>query len=182
MVIRFNKFAQAIVVGLTALAVGQPVLAQASAAPSSQPAPEITWAPKATHANWTVICPAPAVEGVTCQAVQVLETKVENASHRVLKVVAQRGKEGLVLSFELPFGLDLRPGMVFQIDQHTETVVPYLTCLQTGCVATQLFQSDTEKVLAGGKQMKVGFRPLGSDKVMAIDVNLEGVQKSLGEI
>ncbi|MDQ7970201.1 MAG: invasion associated locus B family protein [Oxalicibacterium faecigallinarum] len=162
---------------VTGLAAAQtPAPANAEKAPAAP-----VWKQKATHGSWEVICAKPEKKEV-CQVVQALETRNEqdgkSTGQRLLRTTLQKQKEGIVLSFELPFGIDLRPGMVYQIDGAKETTVPFLTCVPGGCLVSTVVTDDIKKQLTSGKQMKVGFRPLGSEKVVVIDVSLDGLGKA----
>ncbi|WP_293777557.1 invasion associated locus B family protein [uncultured Oxalicibacterium sp.] len=175
----FSLLTFAAVLGMAATAYAQTPAASANA--SAAPA----WKQKAKHGNWEVIC-AKVGEKDTCQAIQLLETKNEKdpqaAGQRVLRLVAQKGPEGMVFSFELPFGIDLRPGIVYQVDGGAETTLPFLTCIPAGCLVSMALTDPVKKQLTGGKQMKVGFRPLGSEKVMVLDVKLDGLGKALAAL
>ena len=58
--------------------------------------------------------------------------------------------------------------------------MPYLTCTREGCIASQLMKDDTLRQFENGRRMKVGFWPLGSEKVVVIEVALDGLDKPLG--
>jgi len=167
---------------VTTLGLAQHAMAQS--APATTPTAPV-WKQKAKHGNWEVIC-AKVSEKETCQAVQLLETKNEKdpqaAGQRVLRLVTQKGPEGMVFSFELPFGIDLRPGIVYQVDGGAETTLPFLTCIPAGCVVSMALTDTVKKQLTAGKQMKVGFRPLGSEKVMVLEVKLDGLGKALAAL
>lgn len=174
-----------------ALAVGLSVAGSAAAQDSAAPVASASsaalpaWTQKAKHGNWEVLC-ATVAEKETCQAVQLLETRNEKEpqanGQRVLRLVAQKGPEGIVFSFELPFGLDLRPGIVYEIDGGKEATLPFLTCVPAGCLASTLLVDEVKKQFAGGKRLKVGFRPLGSEKVMVVEVKLDGLGKALAAL
>lgn len=155
--------------------------AQTAAPAASDKAPVPVWKQKATHGSWEVICAKPEKKEV-CQVVQALETRNEkdgkSTEQRLLRVTLQKQQEGIVLSFELPFGIDLRPGIVYQIDGATEATLPFLTCMPSGCLVSTILTSSITTQLKSGKQMKVGFRPLGSEKVVVIDVSLDGLGKA----
>ncbi|GGI20856.1 invasion associated locus B family protein [Oxalicibacterium faecigallinarum] len=164
-------------VAVTGLAMAQ---TPAPATPDKAPATP-QWKQKATHGSWEVICAKPDKKEI-CQVVQALETRNEkdgkSTGQRLLRMTLQKQQEGVVLSFELPFGIDLRPGMVYQIDGGKETTVPFLTCMPGGCLVSTIVTDDIKRQLTSGKQMKVGFRPLGSEKVVVIDVTLDGLGKA----
>ena len=170
---------------MAGLGVGGATFAQAPSATPTRPAPAPEWKQKATHGKWEVIC-ATLGGKEQCQAVQVLQMTGEGEAaatgRRLLRVVAQRGAQGMVFSFELPLGLDLRPGMVYQIDANAEAALPFLVCTPGGCVASTLLSDELRQQLRAGKQMKVGFRPLGSENVMVVEVSLDGVTKALAGI
>ena len=160
--------------------------AQTAAPAASDKAPVApVWKQKATHGSWEVICAKPEKKEV-CQVVQALETRNEkdgkSTGQRLLRLTLQKQQEGIVLSFELPFGIDLRPGMVYQIDGAAEATLPFLTCVPGGCLVSTVLTDSIATQLKSGKQMKVGFRPLGSEKVVVIDVSLDGLGKAFSAL
>lgn len=166
---------------VTSLAIAQTAAPVASDKASVAP----VWKQKATHGSWEVICAKPEKKEV-CQAVQALETRNEkdgrSTQQRLLRVTLKKQQEGIVLSFELPFGIDLRPGIVYQIDGAAEATLPFLTCMPVGCLVSTVLTNSIATQLKSGKQMKVGFRPLGSEKVVVIDVSLDGLSKAFTEL
>lgn len=154
-----------------------------AALPQSAPVP--AWQEKATHGKWSVVC-ATSDGREQCQAVQVLHMKGDGegqaAGRRLLSVVAQSGAQGKAFSFELPLGVDLRAGVVYRIDGGAETTLPFLVCVQSGCVASAVLTDELSRQLRAGKQMKVGFRPLGSEEVVVVNVSLDGVTRALSAI
>lgn len=181
-----SSFNTAVLAGLLVSVGSTGVVSAQSAAAPATPAPTLpTWKQKATHGKWDVLC-AKADSKDVCQAVQALQTRNEtngNASgQRLLRLSVQKGPQGTVFSFELPFGLDLRPGIVYQIDGGNEAALPFLTCVPSGCVVSTLLTDDFKRQLTSGKQMKVGFRPVGSEKVVVVEVSLEGFSKALAAL
>lgn len=175
--------------GTAGTAAAQAPATPAANAPASAPA----LARKATHGNWDVICAKAADAKETCQAMQILETRnppepaqqgeqAPPEGQRVLRLVAQRGPEGIVFSFELPFGLDLRPGIVYQVDANAEVTLPFLTCLPNGCLVSMALKDEARAQMTEGKRMKVGFRPLASQKVVVVEVVLTGLDKALAAL
>ena len=169
------------------LGLGAASLAAAQSAAPAAATPG--WVHKTTHGNWDVICAKAADAKESCQATQVLETRdpkqgqqqaqAPKEGQRVLRLIAQKGADGTVFSFELPFGLDLRPGIVYQIDGGAEATLPFLTCMPGGCLASMVLKDEDKRRLVAGKQMKVGFRPLGSEKIVVVEVGLNGLDKAL---
>jgi invasion protein IalB len=84
------------------------------------------------HNDWTEVCISD--QGATrCEAIQVLSVNQGNQSQPILRVTVSQVNDQPFIEFALPLGMDLRSGMVVQIDQGEELRFGYSTCVPQGC-------------------------------------------------
>ena len=137
---------------------------------------------------WKVIC-TDAQDPQTCI--------IQQKHYPVQKPKGQQGRVGTVLTLsirfahkpgetirkpylrmQLPLGVDLRCGMVMRIDKGKETTGTYLRCLNTGCEVNFLMKDNMVVGLKAGRVFRVGFVPLGSEKVLVVEASLKGFTKA----
>lgn len=134
---------------------------------------------RSQHQDWESVCVTVANGEDTserlCQIRQALDLETEQGTGRVLEVVlrvydAQRH----VMEIVLPVGLDLRAGIVLQVDDGQEVNAPFLTCLQQGCLVAMLVEAEMLAAMRRGRVMRVGFRPFNAEQVLVLEVSLRG--------
>lgn len=99
-----------------------------------------------------------------------------------IKLTDSAEEEKYFMSVSMPLGVDLRSGMVFKVDENDEINLPFTMCVQSGCQAGSLVDSDIVSQMKSGKEITVGFRPFGSDKTVAIPASLIGFTKSFRKL
>lgn len=115
-----------------------------------------------------------------CALVQMLLMGEGESAKRLLEsAIIPTGDGQTVLQFTLPFGVDLRAGIAFRIDEHPELQAGFVTCLEQGCIVRILMEDDLVKKLRGGSKALVGFRPLGSTENTVIEVSLTGISAGM---
>lgn len=154
-----------------------------------------TWQVKSRHGAWVVLCKdsgsagsvspsaAPVFGGVSpCRAVQTLDVKVGNTQQRLLSLSLTSKGDGLAGEFVLPFGLDLQQGMGLRIDEGDAMTARFATCLPTGCVVRVELSRDLSRSLISSRQLRLAFRPLGSDKSTVTELSSQGLAEALGAL
>ena len=133
-----------------------------------------------TYGDWLLVCNENENK---CLGRQVISVKQGQGLKNLLVLsVVKPADNSLNLEVKLPFGLDLRRGIVVRIDQGKELNVPFLTCLQDGCSAVIPLSKDLSETLGRGKTLAIGYLPLGADKVVAIEASLNGWAEVIGRV
>lgn len=123
-----------------------------------------------TFDNWRVVC-----EGEQCIAQQIVSLKSDAGLQTLLALsLVPTANDRNNLEIKLPFGLDLRPGVVMRVDERTEENLPFLTCMADGCVAVAEATDERIAALQAGANLTVGFRQLGQQQTLAIQASLVG--------
>ncbi|MBE7637863.1 hypothetical protein GUA87_13485 [Sneathiella sp. P13V-1] len=86
------------------------------------------------------------------------------------------------LSLQLPLGVDLRPGLIYRIDDGEQQKRSFLRCTKSGCDAA--FQVDDQllEAMLGGNEMLVGFRGWGAQQVTVVKLTLIGFTKAFSAL
>ncbi len=141
------------------------------------------------EAVWAVVC-ADDNDAKTCRMQQTLfaDQTVKGEQKRLGKVlglaVLYAGEEARrpLLVMKLPLGVDLRPGMVLRVDNYKEIKAPYLRCTNAGCEVQVELTAELVAQLKNGLNLRVGFRPFGSSKTVAIDASLKGFTRAFNRL
>ncbi len=146
-----------------------------------------------TPGIWKKVC-ADQADARTCRLRQDLFLQKKNDKGKLetvgrvlrLNVVYSQldggGKRVPFLSIQMPLGIDLRPGMVFQIDGANEIQLPFLRCTAQGCDASARLKSNLLRNMKAGNELKVGFRRWGDTKVSLITASLKGFTAAFSQI
>jgi invasion protein IalB len=161
-------------------------LAQADApgnnAPASAPAPASSpggaTSINETYQDWGVACAAQQ-SGVKRCAVTQIQTM--NTGQRVLAVeMSASQNSGVTGLLVLPFGLLLREGVTFQIDDRPAmAALGFLTCLPAGCLVPFSFDAATTAALRGGTALKVKATAADAGKEAPFSIPLAGLSTAL---
>lgn len=127
--------------------------------------------------DWTVVCVE--VTPRTCRMTQRLDMENEQGAGRLLQVTLLRNPDGVVIAMELPFGLDLRAGVVIQFDGNDEIPLPFTTCYTSGCQVIAQLAPEHLAEFRAGDVMRVGFRPVGQQQTLVTEVSLAGSNAAL---
>ncbi|WP_231373441.1 invasion associated locus B family protein [Thioalkalivibrio sp. ALE19] len=146
-----------------------PGQAPAQAPQPVQQEPEVT-----THQDWESLCWELDDGGEFCQMQQTLQVENQGQQGPYLQTTVRSEGDRHVMELLLPLGVDLRPGIVMQVDEGEERNAGFVTCIQQGCVAATELTDEMLAELRGGRELNVGFRPLQSEQVLVFDVSLMG--------
>jgi invasion protein IalB len=132
-----------------------------------------------TIKDWRLVCN----ENKQCVANQVISVKRDDKLQNVLTLTLVKGGNGQSnLELKLPFGLDLRPGIVTRVDEADEEKFPFVTCMPDGCIAVMPMTKDRLAMFKKGSKLTVGFRPLGNEKTVAVEASLSGFTAAQSKI
>ena len=146
-----------------------------------------------TPGIWKKVCTDQA-KPKTCRLIQDLFLQKKNQKGkletvgRVLRLnviysaVDDSSKRAPFLSIQVPMGVDLRPGLVFQIDRAKEMQLQFLRCTTQGCDASVRLKKNILRRLKVGNELKVGFRQWGATKVSVVSASLKGFTAALSQI
>jgi invasion protein IalB len=126
--------------------------------------------PGATHQDWQVVCEdTPA--GENCF---ITQAAVDEKGEPVMQISVGVIEGDTIMVIYLPLGLDLRPGMLFQIGETFRREFPFQTCLPNGCRVVAQVDSEMMTALRGGNAFRVGVKTLDSDRVAVVEGSLMG--------
>lgn len=135
--------------------------------------------------DWTRVCYT-AADQSRCEAVQVVSVTQQEQAQPILRAtLTSTGPDGgdqRFLEIALPLGMDLRAGIVFQIDQGDEIQARYTTCIPQGCAAVLPADDQLMAAMRAGAQAKVGFRPFGTTQTQVVNLSLSGFTAASREI
>lgn len=126
--------------------------------------------PGATHQDWQVLCEDTPV-GENCFISQAI---VDDEGDPVMQISLGRLEGDNVMVIYLPLGLDLRPGILFQVEDKVRREFPFQTCLPNGCRVVAPVDEEMLTAMRTGNQFLVGLKTLGSDRVGVIEGSLMG--------
>jgi len=132
-----------------------------------------------TFEDWRVVCG----ENGQCVATQVISVKRDDNLQNILTLTLVKGANGQTnLELKLPFGLDLRPGIVTRVDAAAEEKFQFVTCMPDGCIAVMPMTEQRAAAFFKGAKLTVGFRPLGDTKTVALEASLLGFKLASSKI
>jgi invasion protein IalB len=126
--------------------------------------------PGATHGDWQVLCETTPV-GETCF---ITQAAADDAGEPVMQIMVGRLEDENVMVIYLPLGIDLRPGMLFQIGDTVRREFPFQTCLPNGCRVVTRVDADMLAAMRAGTTFLIGVKPLDSERVVGIEGSLKG--------
>lgn len=153
------------------------VMALTAAKAQEQPEVETT---TEVFGDWTLVC----IEATprACRMVQRLDVQNDQGGGRLLEVTLLRNQQGVLIALELPFGLDLRAGVVIQFDENEEIALPFSTCYSSGCQVIALLAPEHLAQFRAGNVMRVGFRGMAQEETLVAEVSLTGSSMALAEL
>ena len=125
------------------------------------------------YQDWLLVC-AEQQDKKQCQMMQTLSVEQGEQSQRVLQAIVTRNGEQRLLEISVPLGVDLRPGLLIQIDEGEVGSTPYLTCNANGCAAVIALDNKVWRTLRDGNNLKVGVRGLGQPENTVLQLSLKG--------
>lgn len=132
----------------------------------------------ATHQDWQILCEA-GPGGETCFISQAAS---DDTGEPVMQIMVGRLDGENVMVVYLPLGIDLRPGMLFQIGDTVQREFPFQTCLPNGCRVITRVDSEMLAAMRAGTTFLVGVLPLESDRVAVIEGSLMGFTAGFREV
>lgn len=129
-----------------------------------------------TYKDWTRVCYAAPDSAKRCEAVQVISVTQNEQTQPILRATLSTtgADQGRFLEVALPLGMDLRAGIVMQIDEGEELVAAYTTCVPQGCAAVLPVNDSLFQAFQAGAGAKIGFRPFGTSQTQVIEMSLSG--------
>ena len=87
-----------------------------------------------------------------------------------------------ILTFKLPLGIALIPGMLYAIDAGNKFKLPLRVCTEEGCIARTVLDKKTIAKLDKGKKINVFFNIGNKGKSVSLTASLIGFQKALAAL
>lgn len=125
------------------------------------------------HQDWVSVC-ADVQGQERCEMQQTLDMENEQGNTRLLRASVNKIDNELVMQLLLPLGLDLRAGIVMQIDEGEEFGSGFLTCVQEGCLVAFPLDEGRLAAMRVGTTTKIGFRPFNTNETLVIEMSLMG--------
>ncbi|MGM0553120.1 MAG: invasion associated locus B family protein [Pseudomonadota bacterium] len=123
--------------------------------------------------DWELIC-FDAQGGERCQMQQTLQIDDPEVDGLYVQASLHRDGDRHVLEILLPLGVELRPGILLQIDDGEEFRGEFIACVQQGCAAAREIGPERLQELRGGRNLSVAFRALHMEQPLAFDLSLMG--------
>ena len=134
------------------------------------------------HRDWVSICVGQAASVTRCAMQQVLRAEQPDGRQLQFQVSITRQEDQNLAEIALPLGLDLRAGVVVQVDESDEINIPIVTCLAQGCVAVLALDDPLIEIMKRGSRMKLGFLTLGSSEVFVAEFSLMGFTRAYEKV
>ena len=125
------------------------------------------------HQDWNRVC-VQEDDVRRCEAVQILSVTQNEQTQPILQATVTRSEGQRFIEFALPLGMDLRAGMVIQIDQGDEIRFGYTTCVPKGCAGVLPLDDARYAELRAGSSARLGFLPFGAGQVQILELSLQG--------
>ncbi|WP_275287852.1 invasion associated locus B family protein [Halomonas elongata] len=130
--------------------------------------------------DWQVICPQDASQG-PCTMNQVI-TNTENDQPMMRVVIANPPQaDSPVMTFLLPLGVRLAPGLQLSVDNGEPVQFPYQVCQQQGCRADVPLQSSLLQSLRGGTSATLSLIAPDGQR-MDLNISLMGFTDAMAQI
>ena len=126
------------------------------------------------HKDWVEVCVTDE-DVARCEAIQVLSVTQGEQSQAILRATLSRVNDERFIEFALPLGMDLRSGLVAQIDEADEIRFGYSTCVPQGCAGVLPLSDELFAALRAGSTAKLGFRAFGNPQVQVLEISLSGL-------
>jgi len=123
--------------------------------------------------DWNRVCTTQN-ELTRCEAVQVLSVKQGEQDQPFLRATLTRVGAERILELALPLGMDLRAGLVMQLDGAEEFTLGYTTCVPQGCASVLPVSDELRSGLKAGAKAKLGFRLFGTRQTQVVELSLSG--------
>jgi len=131
------------------------------------------------YKDWVKTCAD--LEGVErCQLQQTIMIKPKDATSNkenkgaIVQLTALKNNDLDILNVLVPKGIDLRAGLLLQVDEGKKIRLPYSTCTDRGCLSVIKIDDAYKETLKKGKELIVAFVPFGSKEVVGIKASLMG--------
>lgn len=138
----------------------------------------------AKYGDWTNVCNAGANGQKQCTSTQVLSRQLETGQNvRVLQsTIVKLNDSNYVFQFVLPLGVDLRPGIAFQIDQNNQRSGQFFTCIASGCIVRFALNGEFATEVQNGAVGQLVYRNANDQKPSALQVSLKGVTAAMNAL
>ncbi|TVQ72667.1 MAG: invasion associated locus B family protein [Oceanospirillales bacterium] len=129
------------------------------------------------HQDWVSVC-ADIQGQERCEIQQTLNMDNEQGNARLLRATVNIMENQLVMQLLLPLGIDLRAGIVMQIDDGEEFGAGFLTCVQDGCLVAFPLDATRLAEMRAGNVTKIGFRPFNTNETLVLEMSLMGFTRA----
>lgn len=124
-----------------------------------------------THQDWQVLCEQTPQGGENCFISQAI---ADEEGDPVMQVSLGRVDGESVIVIHLPLGLDLRYGILLEIEENLQLEMPYQVCLPEGCRVVGRADNDLLAAMRAGRNFNVVLVPFGAEQPVAIQGSLMG--------
>jgi invasion protein IalB len=126
--------------------------------------------PGPKHGDWQIVCE----DTPTGESCFITQAAVDDDGDPVMQVSVGLIEGEPLMVVYLPLGLDLRPGMLFQVGETLRREFRFQTCIPTGCRVVARLDEEMLAAMRGGTTFRIGVRTLESDRVGIIEGSLMG--------
>ena len=129
------------------------------------------------YQDWVGVCVD--IQGQErCGIQQTLNMESDQGNARLMRASVNLMDNQLVMQLLLPLGIDLRAGIVMQIDEGEEFGAGFLTCVQEGCLVAFPLDETRLAAMRAGSVTKIGFRPFNTNETLVLEMSLMGFTRA----
>ena len=131
-----------------------------------------------TYQDWLVECVDDSRE--SCVALQAMSQTIEledgeEITQEMLRLVLRMSDDGQpILQIRVPLGVDVRPGLVTQVDDGEEQNASYTVCTDAGCNVLMIPTEEQLSAWRNGSVIRVGYRAFGTTDAVVLEGSLLG--------
>ena len=149
---------------------------------SSSTGPKKNLTEKKQFNDWYLKCITGEKNKEKCLISQSITGKKNKVRLALISINYPRTGEKPILTFYVPLGISLVPGLVYNIDTGNEINIPLRVCTETGCIARTLLDQKTIAVLQTGRELNVSFFIGKNSKKINLSASLIGFTKAFAAL
>ena len=130
------------------------------------------------HRDWQSVCSSRPGGDVVCIIQQALQVELPDGQPLGMLATVSLAGDSYVLEIAMPLGLELRAGLVLQIDSGAETPLPVATCVPQGCAAVMELDAGWMDGLRQGQILRLGFQIFGLEQTNVVEFSLAGFTRA----
>jgi invasion protein IalB len=134
------------------------------------------------YQDWSVLCNKNGKAEI-CQMQQGIMLNQNERKVRLLQTTVTLSPDKKVLmELMFPLGVDLRSGILMQVDDNPEIRAGFVTCIEAGCIVVLELNDALLQQFKKGNKAKVGFRGMGQKDNAVLELSLKGFSAASAQL